>query len=163
MKRIKKLFGGQKEQQSRRRASPLWFEQLEDRTLLTVSATLSGSILDVAFDTNNDAAVISVAGSNIRVSSGALNRDFAASSVQGITAHSVAGSGQSLTLNNNVTLSNNLVVQGLANVSATNATYNAATISLTGGEGINVQRPTLTPTGAAAPPRSTPISSALAR
>src|SRR5262249_38418942 len=44
-------------------------------------------------------------------------------------------------------LSNNLVVQGLANVSATNATYKAATISVTGGESINVQRSTLTATG----------------
>src|SRR5262249_57733177 len=79
-----------------------------------------------------------------------------------ITAHSVAGSGQSLTLNNNVTLSNNLVVQGLANVSATNATYRAATISVTGGESINVQRSTLTATGDLTLSASKTISSAQA-
>src|SRR5262249_24850359 len=125
MKRIKSLFRGKKKNnpQPQRRSHPLWFEQLEDRTLLTVGSTLASGILHVSFDSNNDAAIISVSGTNLRVSSGVFNQDFAASSVLGITAHSVSGNNQSLTLKDNVTVSNNLLVQGLANVSVADASY----------------------------------------
>jgi hypothetical protein len=130
-----------------RRSRRLFLEALEDRTLLSVTSTLTNGILDIAFGADNDAANVSVAGSNVQVQAGGSTSTFATSSVTGINAHNVSGAKQSIGFASTLTLSGELDVSKLATVSITGANYSASAVKVTDATTISLQSSTLTTTG----------------
>jgi mucin-19 len=130
-----------------RRTRKLLLEELEDRTLLSVTSTLSGGILDLAFGADNDAATVAVVGPNIQVQSGGSTNIFAASSVSGINAHRSAGQNQSLALKGTYSLTGELDVANLASVSLGSVTVGASAVNVSGAGTISLQNASLTTSG----------------
>jgi hypothetical protein len=130
-----------------RRSHRPFLEELEDRTLLSVTSSLSNGILDIAFSADNDAATVSALGTNLQVQSGGTTNTFPSSSISSINAHNTGGQNQSIAIKGGLTLTGELDVTGLANVTISGANYGASAVKVTGAGTIGVQTSTLTTAG----------------
>jgi len=126
---------------ARPRALPLNLELLEDRTLLSVTPSLTGGILDIQLDAPNDNATLSLVtinnNPNIRVSDGTTAANFPVAAVQSINAHGTNLGNQNVTLNDTLTLSGILQTSAVANVTI-HGTYTAGSANLAAGVSVDV-------------------------
>jgi len=106
---------------------------LEYRTLLTVTATLNGNVLDITLDASNDSAIVSQVSSNIDVFDGTMHTEFAASAVQSIDAQGNDLANQSVALDSAITLSSALMVSHVTTATVTgNYTVGSANLTADG-------------------------------
>ncbi|HKM52869.1 MAG TPA: hypothetical protein VJY33_05610, partial [Isosphaeraceae bacterium] len=108
----------------------LTIERLEDRTLLSVTVTLNGDVLDIGLSAANDSATVSLNASNdIDVFDGTTHTDFASTLVHGINAQGDDATSQSVTFESVVTLSKSLDVSQVTNTTV-NGTYTVGSANL---------------------------------
>jgi hypothetical protein len=119
---------------------------------------LAGGVLDIGLSAANDAATISVVGTNIDVFDGTTHTDFAATSVHAINAHGNRSANQAVSFNGAVTLTGPLTITGLTNATLA-GTYTAATAELGGTDSFTLSGPGILSTrtiAAGADPRTAP-------
>jgi len=122
-------------------------ESLEDRMAPAVTPTLLNGLLDIRFSDHNDSANVAVVGGNIRVSSDGIDRDFAASSVTSVLAHSTGGSNQSVTFAAGLHLSSDLTVEHLSQVTIKSGLFTAHSFSVNSVGSIELTNAQLNATG----------------
>src|SRR5262249_25759760 len=132
--KLKAFADGRKKSgpRTRSRWQRLSLEQLEDRVLPVVTASLTNGVLDIALSEADDQAKVSHPTGSIRVFDPVTNQDFGNFSdtlVKSINAHGSSLTGQAITFTTTVGLTDELKTSGLADVTV-NGTYSAKSMDL---------------------------------